>query len=161
MRQTRALALIAGITVAGLAAASSASATITQRVIGPPAPSPVAFVKIKSAGGTSRAVAKGTPLRSSQRVIVMTMTGRDRPPSTCGGCFAQGWNTPSGFGLASAFVRARTLSGRVLAIAPTSGLFIDSSGPDDAAVSFNWPKATRKFRPGTRVVAYGLFVQGA
>jgi hypothetical protein len=161
MRPTGAIALIAAITLAGLAATSSASATITQRLIGPPSPSPVAFVKIKSAGGTSRTLAKGTPLRSSQRIIVMTMTGKDRPPNTCGGCFAQGWNTPRGFGLASAFVRARTPSGRVLAIAPRAGMFIDSSGPDDAAVSFNWPKATKTFAPGTRVVAYGLFVRGA
>jgi hypothetical protein len=161
MLPNSAIALIAATTAACLAGASSAPAAITQRLIGPPTPSPVAFAKIRSAGGTSRTLAKGTPLRSTQRIIVMTMTGRDRPPNTCGGCFAQGWNTPTGFGLVSAVVRARTPSGRVLAIAPVAGLFIDSSGPDDAAVSFNWPRGTRRFPPGTRVVAYGLFVRGA
>jgi len=160
MRPTHVLVLIAATAAACLAAASAASAAITQRVIGPPTPSPVAFAKIESGGGPSVALAKGTPLRSTQQIIVMTMTGSDRPPNTCGGCFAQGWNTPTGFGLASAYVRARTPSGRVLAIAPVSGMFIDSSGPDDAAVSFNWPRNTKKFAPGTKVVAYGLFVQG-
>ena len=161
MRPTRAIALSAVTVAAVLTGASAAPAAVTQRVIGPPTPSPVAFAKIQSGGGTSTALAKGTPLGSTQRIIVMTMTGKDRPPNVCGGCFAQGWNTPTGFGLASAFIRASTSSGRVLVIAPTSGMFIDSSGPDDAAVSFNWPKNTKKFAPGTRVVAYGLFVQGA
>jgi len=161
MHVTRTIVLVTVGVAASFAVTSTASATVTQQVIGPPSQSPVAFAKIKSAGGTSRALAKGTALQSSQRIIVMTMTGKDLPPNTCGGCFAQGWNTPTGFGLASAFVRARTSSGRVLAIAPTSGLFIDSSGPQDAAVSFNWPRRTKKFPSGTRVVAYGLFVQGA
>jgi hypothetical protein len=161
MRPSHLIALTATAVAASLVIAGPASATITQRVIGPPTPSPVAFAKIKSAGGTSTALAKGTPLSSTQRIIVMTMTGSDRPPNTCGGCFAQGWNTPTGFGLASAYVRARAPSGKVLVVAPVSGLFIDSSGPNDAAVSFNWPKGTKKFQPGTKVVAYGLFVQGA
>jgi hypothetical protein len=160
MRRTRVFVLIAATAGVCLAAASAAPAAITQRVIGPPTPSPVAFAKIESGGGPSVALAKGTPLRSTQRIIVMTMTGSDRPPNTCGGCFAQGWNTPTGFGLASAYVRARTPSGRVLALAPASGMLIASSGPDDAAVSFNWPRRTKRFAPGTRVVAYGLFVQG-
>jgi hypothetical protein len=160
MRPSRLLVTIVGAVAACLASASAAPAAITQRVLSPPAPSPVAFAKIESGGGASVALAKGTPLRSTQRIIVMTMTGSDRPPNTCGGCFAQGWNTPTGFGLASAYIRARTPSGRVLAIAPVSGMFIDSSGPDDAAVSFNWPRNTKRFAPGTKVVAYGLFVQG-
>jgi hypothetical protein len=157
----RRTALLGAAVAACLAGTPSASATVTQTVIKPPASSPVAFAKIQSGGGTSVALAKGAALKSTQQIIVMTMTGTDRPPNTCGGCFAQGWNTPTGYGLVSAFVRARTPSGRVLVIAPTSGLFIDSSGPDDAAVSFNWPKGTKKFQPGTKVVAYGLFVQGA
>ena len=161
MRQIRVIALAAAPVAASLAAASAAQAAITQRVIGPPTPSPVAFAKIQSGGGTSVALAKGAPLGANQQIIVMTMSGKDLPPNTCGGCFAQGWNTPTGYGLASAYVRARTTSGRVLAVAPTSGLFIDSSGPDDAAVSFNWPRNTKKFQSGSRVVAYGLFVQGA
>jgi hypothetical protein len=160
MRPSRLLVTIVGAVAACVATASAAPAAITQRVLSPPTPSPVAFAKIESGGGPSVALAKGTPLRSTQRIIVMTMTGSDRPPNTCGGCFAQGWNTPTGFGLASAYIRARTPSGRVLAIAPVSGMFIDSSGPDDAAVSFNWPRNTKRFAPGTKVVAYGLFVQG-
>jgi hypothetical protein len=161
MRPYRVIALLATAVATSLVIAGPASATITQRVIGPPTPSPVAFAKIQSAGGTSVALAKGTPLGSNQRIIVMTMTGSSRPPNTCGGCFAQGWNTPTGFGLVSAYVRARGPNGNVLVVAPVSGLFIDSSGPNDAAVSFNWPKGTKKFKPGTKVVAYGLFVQGA
>ena len=161
MRPSRLSALTATAVAASLAVATSASATITQRVIGPPTASPVAFAKFQTGGDVSVALAKGTPLKSTQRIIVMTMTGSDRPPNVCGGCFAQGWNTPTGFGLASAYIRARTSSGKVLVVAPTSGLFIDSSGPNDAAVSFNWPKNTKKFQPGTKVVAYGLFVQGA
>ena len=160
MRPTRLFVTVVAAVGASLVTATAAPAAITQRLINPPTPSPVAFAKIESAGGASVALAKGTPLSSTQRIIVMTMTGSDRPPNTCGGCFAQGWNTPTGFGLASAYIRARTTSGRVLAVAPVSGMFIDSSGPDDAAVSFNWPRTTKRFQPGTKVVAYGLFVQG-
>jgi hypothetical protein len=143
-----------------LVPAGAASATITRKTIMPPNRSPVAFAKIKSGGVAGRALAKGTKLKSGQRIIVLTYTGSDRPPNGCGGCFAQSWQNPAAFGLASGYVRASARDGTTLAVAPTSGMFIASNGPDDAALQFNWPKNTKKFPVGSKVVAYGLFIKG-
>jgi hypothetical protein len=152
--------LAALVGAALLVPAGAASATITRQTIGPPNVSPVAFAKIKSGGVAGRALAKGTKLKSGQRIIVLTYSGKDRPPNTCGGCFAQSWQNPSSFGLASGYVRARSPSGATLAVAPPADMFIASNGPNDAALQFDWPANTKKFPPGSKVVAYGLFIKG-
>jgi hypothetical protein len=154
------ISLVPLATAALLVTAGVASAAITRQTILPPNTAPVAFAKIKSGGDPGRALAKGTKLKSGQRIIVVTYTGTDRPPNSCGGCFAQSWKNPTNFGLASGYVIARSPSGRTLAIAPASGMFIASNGPMDAALEFNWPRNTKKFPAGSKVVAYGLFIRG-
>jgi hypothetical protein len=160
----RCLLVAAAIAPSGCSLAFAATVTPppVAKTYKPPAKSPVTFVKVRSAQGFSRALAKGTKLKAGQTIELVIGKGNVVvPPSDCG-CQGLGLVQPKGQKLASVFVRARGPSGKVLATAPAKRLFIEGNGSGGLPVGFTYEFApgTKPFPKGTQLISYGFFSRG-
>jgi hypothetical protein len=129
------------------------------RTLEPRAKSPVPFVKVRSAQGFSRALPKGTRLKTGQTIEVVIGTGNVVvPPGDCA-CQGLGLVQPKGQKLASVFVQVRSGAGKVLATAPAKGLFIEGNGSGGLPVGFTYEFAhgTKRFPKGSALLIYGFF----
>lgn len=165
MRVRRSI-IAASVSLCGLLALVGAVAlaqTITPPPVAktykPPAKSPVAFAKVRSAQGFSKALAKGTPLKTGQTIQLVIGKGNVVvPPGDCA-CQGLGLVQPKGQKLASVFVQVRNSSGKALATAPAKGLFIEGNGSGGLPVGFTYEFAhgTKRFPKGSSLIIYGFF----
>lgn len=153
------LAVLLAIAAAGVATAETIKVPKVAKTLKAPSTSPVTFAKIPSAQGFSRALAKGTALKSSQTIELVVGKGNVvAPPSDCS-CQGLGLVQPKGQKLASAFVQVRSGSGKVLATAPPKKLFIEGNGSGGLPIGFTYAFAagTKPFPKGSQLVIYGFF----
>jgi hypothetical protein len=144
-----------------VAAATAATVTVPPiaKTLLPPARSPLTFSKIKSGQGFSQGISAGTPLRRGQTIQIVVAKGKDIPaPRDCS-CQGLGLRQPRGQTLASVYVRVKNSSGRVIAVAPASGLFIEGNGNGGLPVGFTYSfaKGRRSFPAGSQLIVYGFF----
>ncbi len=166
MRMRRSIiATIACAAVLGLVSSITLAATIVPprvaKTYKPPAASPVAFAKVRSAQGFSKALPKGAPLKSGQTIERVIGKGNVVvPPSDCG-CQGLGLEQPKGQKLASVLVQVRSAAGRVLATAPAKRLFIEGNGSGGLPVGFTYEFApgTKPFPKGSQLLMYGFFAR--
>jgi hypothetical protein len=147
------------LSLCGVAVAETIKTPPVARTLKAPARSPVAFAKVPSAQGFSRALAKGAALTANQTIELVIGKGNVVvPPRDCA-CQGFGLVRPKGQKLASVFVQARASSGAVLATAPASKLFIEGNGSEGLSVGFTYAFApgTRSFPKGSQLVTYALF----
>jgi hypothetical protein len=150
-------------TALALAGSVALAATITPPPVAktykPPAKSPVTFVKVRSAQGFSRTLAKGVALKAGQTIELVIGKGNVvAPPGDCA-CQGLGLVQPAGQRLTSVFVQVRAPSGTVLATAPAKGLFIEGNGSGGLPVGFTYEfaRGTKRFPKGSELLIYGFF----
>ncbi|HTA36858.1 MAG TPA: hypothetical protein VK761_09100 [Solirubrobacteraceae bacterium] len=145
--------------VAGVAAADTVKLPPIAKTYKAPAKSPVAFAKVRSAQGSVKSLAKGTPLKAGQTVELIVGKGNVvMAPRDCA-CQGLGLVQPKGQKLASVFVEARSAAGKTLAVAPAKKLFIEGNGGGGLPVGFTYEFApgTKAFPKGSQLVTFALF----
>jgi hypothetical protein len=149
-----AIALAATAAVASVPSAAVAATKVTGMLKAGDR-SPVAFAADLIPDGGAPVLAKGATLRPGQIIEVVQLTGRDVPPPSGCGCDLQpteGLSAVKGAHLANVRVRA-VRNGRTVALSdPAKSMILDT-----AALEYAWPKGTRPFKPGTRLLVYALF----
>jgi hypothetical protein len=159
VRALTAIFLAAAASVAGVAAADTVKSPPIAKTYKAPAKSPVTFAKVRSAQGSVKTLAKGTPLKAGQTVELVVAKGNEIvPPSDCA-CQGLGLVQPKGQKLASVFVEARNAAGKTLAVAPASKLFIEGNGSGGLPVGFTYEfaRGTKAFPKGSQLVTFALF----
>ena len=151
----RSFLLIAGMMLAAIAP-STAAARVETTTLDPPFRSPVSFsARVTSGGGATAGLKRGIPLRRGQTIKHQVRTGRDLvQPRDCP-CIANVKGV-SGQPLRSAYVEVLSRTGRQLAVAPTSRLFLPGTGPNDSAVQFSFAETT-SFPRTAYLVIYAFF----
>jgi len=119
---------------------------------------PVAFQKVESGEGGSRALRKGARLAQNATVQLVVLKGDDVfPPRDCG-CQALGFQQPDGQFLRSAVAKAVAPSGKVIATAPRSGIFLEGTGRGlPIGWTYTWAKGVRSFPEGTKIRLYAYY----
>jgi len=149
-----AIALAAAGAVAAAPAAAGAATKVTATLTAGDR-SPVAFAANLLPDGGAPVLAKGAKLRPGQTIAVIELTGRDVPPPDGCGCDLEpsdGLSSVKDAHLVNVRVRA-VRDGRTVALSdPAQSMILDT-----AALQFAWPKGTRPFKPGTRLLVYALF----
>ena len=161
MNRRLAILAIAVLSLLACALASAAQETVppVAKTYRPPARSPVAFARIPSGQGFSRALAKGAALKAGQTIELVIGTGSDVvAPGDCA-CQGLGLVQPKGQKLASAFVQARGASGKVLATSPAKQLFIEGNGSEGMpiGITYAFARGTKPFPKGSKLYIYAFF----
>jgi hypothetical protein len=145
--------------VSGVAAASTVKLPPVAKTYKAPAKSPVAFAKVRSAQGSVKSLAKGTPLKAGQTVELIVAKGNEVVPASDCACQGLGLVQPKGQRLVSVFVEARSAAGKTLAVAPASKLFIEGNGSSGLSVGFTYEfaRGTKAFPTGSQLVTFALF----
>jgi hypothetical protein len=145
--------------VCGLAVAAQETVPPVAKTYLPPARSPVSFARIPSGQGFSRALSKGTALKRGQTIELVIGKGNDVvAPGDCP-CQGLGLVQPKGQKLASAYVQARSPSGKVLATSPAKQLFIEGNGSGGLpiGITYAFARATKPFPKGSKLYVYAFF----